>query len=105
MKEDDLDHRPVLGDGERTVDGLPVEPPETDGRSRVEAHDPTNAWGERIVAGEGEYPGPEALSDEAPDDTHTDGRRLEDMTAEETHEMNSAHPGHYHNGVWPNPKR
>lgn len=70
MKQDDLEHRPVLGNGEPTVDGLPVVPPEQDGRERVAEHDPTNAWGERIVAGEGAYPGAEALEDEGPDCQH-----------------------------------
>ena len=87
MKPDDLMHRPILGNGEPTVDGLsPV--PEADGRERVLEHDPTNAWGERVVAGEGEYPGPEALRDEAPDT-----------------EPNATHEGHAHNGAWPGLER
>ena len=101
MKANVDDHRPILGDGERTVDGLSVVP-EADGRERVNEHDPTNAWGERVVEGEGTYPGPEALQDKAPDDTSTHGQTPEDPTDEEAHELNSAHPGHYHNGAWPN---
>ena len=103
MKANVDDHRPILGDGERTVDGLSVT--DADGRERVNAHDPTNAWGERVVEGEGEYPGPEALQDVAPDDTSTDGLAPEDPTDKEANELNSAHPGHYHNGAWPNPER
>ena len=104
MKSNVDDHRPILGDGNRTVDGLSPEQ-EPDGRDRVNQHDPTNAWGERVVEGEGSYPGPEALQDVAPDDTRTHGQTPEDPTDEEAHELNSAHPGHYHNGAWPNPER
>ena len=106
MKPDDndFDHRPILGDGERTVDGLSPAPGE-DGRERVNEHDPTNAWGERVVAGEGSYPGSEALMDEAPEDTETHGQMLESLSEEEANELNSAHGGHYHDGVWPNPER
>jgi hypothetical protein len=103
MKGYDFDHRPVLGTGEPTVDGLSPAP-DVDGRARVAEHDPTNAWGERVVAGEGDYPGPEALQDEAPDDTETHGQMLEDMSEKEANELNSAHGGHYHNGAWPNPE-
>ncbi len=84
MKENDIDHRPILGDGTPTVDGLSL--PETNGRERNEAHDPTNAWGERVVEGEGAYPGPEALEDESPDDP-------------------ASHGGESHNGAWPNQER
>ena len=64
----------------------------TDGRDRVNEHDPTNAWGERVVEGEGIYPGPEALADEAPDADPED--------------LNSAHGGDdYHNGAWPGLER
>jgi hypothetical protein len=94
------DHRPILGDGERTVDGISPAP-DVDGRARVAEHDPTNAWGERVVAGEGEYPGPEALADEAPDDTSTGGQKLEDLTDEQAHELDGAHGGGSHTGEWP----
>jgi hypothetical protein len=104
MKPNDMEHRPILGNGEPTVDGLSPAP-EVDGRERVEEHDPTNAWGERIVAGEGDYPGAEALRDEAPDDTITGGQMPESPTAEEARELNSAHGGLPHNGRWPNPER
>jgi hypothetical protein len=90
-------------------DGRPVNEvgPEANqaGRARVAEHDPVNAWGERVVAGEGEYPGPEALRNEAPDDTATHGQKLEDMSDEEARELNSAHGGLEHNGTWPNPER
>ena len=62
-----------------------------DGRQRVNAHDPTNAWGERVVEGEGIYPGPEALADESPE--------------AEGEERNGAHGGDYHNGTWPGLER
>jgi hypothetical protein len=58
-----------------------------EGRERVNAHDPTNAWGERVVEGEGTYPGPEALADAAPE--------------AETDNPNSAHGGDGHEGDWP----
>lgn len=64
-------------------------------------HDTTNAWGERVVEGEGDYPGPEALADEAPRDTSTGGQKKPEMTDEEAHELNSAHGGEGHNGAWP----
>jgi hypothetical protein len=98
MKSDDYDKRPLNEGKQSPGDHTPT--PEEDERLRINAHDPTNAWGERVVAGEGEYPGPEALQNEAPDDMRTGGQKPESPTAEEAHELNSAHPGEYHNGTW-----
>jgi hypothetical protein len=100
MKPDDIAHRPLNPDGTPTVDGLPLAPG-ADGRERELAHDPTNAWGERLVAGEGEYPGPDALQDVAPDATGTDGRLTDPVTDDEAHELDNAHGESAHHGRWP----
>ena len=103
MKSNDYDQRPLNEGKQSPGDHTPTDA--EDGRIRVNAHDPTNAWGERTVEGEGVYPGPEALRNEAPDDTRTRGQKPESPSPEEAHELNSAHSGEYHNGTWPNPER
>ena len=105
MKTDDEDRRPISAEGERTVDGLSPDPGH-DGRERARQHDPTNEFGERVVAGEGEYPTLETTSGGTPRDARAPGALGEgDVSDEEANELNAEHGGDYHNGAWPNPER